>query len=430
MSDDTASASTASIRSFGRAQGGSYLQQRAAAFLPLLVGIWIFSGGFVFIEPSPYELMFLVVLPTALIAGLGLYKGTINLLNLMVIFVPFALIGAFQPKHLELLGSLIYVIVTIFLWFTAYFVANFVAESPTKHVRVIMKSYTAIAVIAALIGTFAYLGIMPGKEMFLRYGRARATFNDSNVYGPFLILPAIFALQRLFLLTGKRQIISGFVYLILFVGVFVSFSRGAWGHLAFSSMLLYGLIYVLEAKARDKVRMLLIAIIGLVGLTVVMMALLSIDSVRDLFLQRFSVTQDYDTGSTGRFGRVAYALELALSHPWGLGPFEFSTLRISEEPHNTYVKVLLTYGWMGGLMYFALVGSTIWRCLKRLTVPSPSRLLLLPLFCTYISLVIESAIIDTDHWRHFFLITGMIWGVTTLYRTPNNAPESRQEALV
>jgi hypothetical protein len=31
-------------------------------------------------------------------------------------------------------------------------------------------------------------------------------------------------------------------------------------------------------------------------------------------------------------------------------------------------------------------------------------------------LVLESAIIDTDHWRHWFLLVGLIWGVSAAAR--------------
>lgn len=430
MSVSSTAASTNAYTASGSSLGSQYIRERAAALLPSLVAVWIFSGGLVFVEPSPYEVMFLLVLPMAIVAGFGLYRSTINLLNMLLLFAPFAIIGAFQPKYFELSKTLIYVIVTIFLWFTAYFVANYVADSPTKRMRGIVKAYTVIAILASLIGITAYLGILPGRDLFLRYGRARATFNDPNVYGPFLMLPAMFALQRVFLLKGTRQFIPAIIYVILFVGVFVSFSRAAWGHLALSSVILYVSVFLLEARAQDKVRMLLLAIIGTVGLMFVLAFLLSIEAVRDLFLQRFSINQNYDTGSTGRFGRIFYALELALSHPWGLGPFEFTQLRIVEAPHNTYIKVILSYGWMGGLLYISLIGATLYRCLKYIFISSPNRFLLLPLFATYVPLILESAIIDTDHWRHFFLITGLIWGVTTCYTRPNDAPRTKKEAIV
>jgi O-antigen ligase len=229
----------------------------------------------------------------------------------------------------------------------------------------------------------------------------------------------MFALQRVMLGRGKVQFYAAIVYMILFVGVFASFSRAAWGHLALSSLLVLALCFWLEAAARDKVRILIMAIVGAGMMVVALAGLLSIPSVSALFEVRAS-GQNYDEGETGRFGRQGYAFELALANPLGLGPGEFRNLRVREEPHNVYVSVLHVYGWGGGAMYYLMVILTLWRGVAALTVKSRYRLLMIPLMSTYVMLVGESAIIDTDHWRHYFLLVGLIWGVASAI---NNDPD-------
>lgn len=411
-------------------RGAAYLRSRATMLLPWLVGFWMFSGGVVMFEPSPYEFVFLLVLPVALFAGMPLYKGTLNLFNLMALFLPFSLIAALQVHYSSYTKSFIYMAVTFFLFLTTYFAANYVAASPNKRMRQMMNAYLAIAVIVALIGLLAYLGLIPGRDLFLRYERAKATFKDPNVYGPFLILPAMFALQRILLLRGKAAILASLVYVILFLGVFASFSRAAWGHFVFSSGLVFVLVYAMEATAKDKVRMMVIALVGVAAVLGLLALLLSIDSVRELFLLRFSLEQNYDSGSTGRFGRQAYAFGLALANPWGIGPDEFRHLRISEEPHNLYVNVFLVYGWGGGAAFISLMFMTLWRALKHLFLPSPNRLLLVPLFSVYLALMLESAIIDSDHWRHLYLVMGLIWGVTTRYWAWDQPDRSRARTVI
>lgn len=405
------------------------MQHLASVSLPLLMMGWMFSGGFVFIEPSPYELAFVMVLPVMILAGIKLYRGNLNLLNTLIFFMPFAFIGAWQVTHMTLLRGTIYVVVTMFLWLTAFFVANYVTQAPQKHMKILMRGYTAVAVLVTLVGTLAYLGLMPGRDLFLLYGRVKATFQDPNVFGPFLILPAMFALQRMFLTTGKSAFIAAAIFGILSLGVFVSFSRAAWGALALSSLLVFAACFLLESTRRDRHRMMLLAFgaigVGILGLA----ALLSIDSIAALFADRASVVQNYDSGPTGRFGRQAFAFELALAHPWGIGPLEFENLRVSEEPHNTYVKVLLTYGWFGGLAYFALVWMTLRKGFAALRQPTSMRLLMIPLMATFIPLVIESAIIDTDHWRHYFLVAGMIWGVASVSAS-HSATLDRRASLI
>jgi len=399
------------------------------AFLAVFVFLWIFSGGFVFIEPSPYEVMFLLVLPLAPLAGVGLHRGTMPVFTLLALFVPFALIAAFQVQHSEVWEAMLYSGVTVFLWFTGYFAANYVADAPQKHMRLIIRAYTAVAVISALVGTLAYLGLMPKADFFVLYGRAKALFKDPNVFAPFLILPAMFALQRIFLGNFRQVIVGGLVFGILFVGVFVSFSRAGWGYLAFSSLLTFALVFVLEANARDKLKMLIMAFAGIAVLATVLIGLLSIPSVSRLFEERASLNQSYDEGATGRFGRQAYAFELALENPLGIGPLEFRNLRIVEEPHDTYVNVLHAYGWGGGVCMIALIVMTLWKGGNALTRAGPRRLLLVPVMATYIPLVLQAAIIDIDHWRHFYLLAGLVWGLSAA--APQRfAPLPRSRALI
>jgi len=390
--------------------GRRWFRTLAQNALAISVAVWIFSGGFVLVEPSPYEVMFVITFAIALVGGLKLHRGTLPLLYVILAFTPFALISVFFMRYQEVSAGLLFNLVTIFLLVTSYFVANFVAQAPARHMRLITGPYIAIALIAAIVGTLAYVGLLPGENVFLLFGRAKAFFKDPNVYGPFLIFPAMVVLQRALLGNGREMAWNGLAYLILFIGIFVSFSRGAWGHLAASTALVFFMVFALEATARQQVRLLLIAIGGVMALALALAALLSIPDVAEFFLQRFSI-QSYDTGETGRFGRTWYTLELAISNPWGIGPLEYSFMRISEQPHNTYANVMLTYGWGGAFAYFALVGWTFVVGARAIVLPCANRLLLIPVFATFVPMILLSAIIDTDHWRHWFLITGLVWGL-------------------
>jgi len=395
--------------------GRAWLRSRAGTLLDRLGVIWVVSGAFVATEPSPYELTFILVLALAMLGGFGLHRSTLGLLLLLTCFIPFGLIAAFQVKYTPLGESLVYLAVTIFLLFTAYFVANFVADAPQRRIRLVVWAYIAAAALSALAGLMGYLDLVPGANALTLYGRAKALFKDPNVYGPFLVLPAMYLLQRVLLATGRRQLLAGALFGLLFVGVFVSFSRAAWGHLAASGVLVFVLVFIFEAQTRDRVRMILVGMAGALALLIALAGLLAIPQVGELFETRASA-QSYDEGATGRFGRQAFAFDLALSHPLGLGPLEFRNTRVEEEPHNTYVNVFLSYGWGGGLAMVLLIATTIWRGTRFVVRPSPNRLLLIPLISTFGILSIEAAIIDLDHWRHFYLLAGLIWGVTAAYQ--------------
>lgn len=409
--------------------GLAVLRVWAGPWLNRLVAFWIFCGAVVAFEPSPYELTFLAVLPVAVLAGIGLYRSTLGMLALLVGFTGFALIACFQVRITPLSHALLFSIVTVFLMVTSYFLANFVAEHTVRRMRLIMGAYTAAALMAAGIGTTAYLGLLPGADLFLLYGRAKAMFNDPNVYGPFLVLPAMFALQRILLGRGWQAAFAAAIYLALFIGVFASFSRAAWGHFALSSIIVLGLVFFLEAGARDKVRIMIMSLAGVLVLIVALGGLLSIPAVGELFETRAS-SQNYDSGETGRFGRQGYAFELALENPLGIGPGEFNKLRIIEEPHNVYVSVLHVYGWGGGFLFYVLIAATLWKGFAALLRPSPYRLMAIPLFATFTMLAGESAIIDSDHWRHLYLIIGLIWGIATAIGNDRRRTAPREDMLV
>lgn len=413
----------------GRAAGAEYIQARARAWLPWMVAAWVFSGGIILFEPSFYELLFMPVLGLAILAGLRLYRSTLPLLVITLAFVPFSLIAAFQVRNIPLTQAFIFAIVTIFLLLTSYFTANYVAIDTQRRVKQIVIAYAAIAVVSSVVGVLGYLHLIPGGDIFLRYGRVKAMFKDPNVFGPFVILPAIYALQKVLLTRDlRRMLIGGAVFMAIFVGVFASFSRAAWGGFAAAALLCFLLVFLLEAGIRDKVRLLLLGLAGGAMLIVALAGIISTPAFNSLFEERAAVTQSYDTGETGRLGRQGYAFDLALQNPWGLGPMEFGTLEISEAPHNTFVTVFHHYGWGGGLAYYLLIALTLWRGFWGLRFKA-TRLLLIPLLATFVPLVVEALIIDIDHWRHYFLLVGLIWGVTTFNAADRPRPP-REAALI
>ncbi|WP_029040212.1 O-antigen ligase family protein [Cucumibacter marinus] len=411
---------TGDIDGFSR---GEVIAGYGRRFLRFMLPIWIFAGGFVIFEPSPYEFAFLGVLAAVFMAGVSIHYRTRGFVPFLFVFVPSSLLAVTQIRFGAMSDALVYTAVTLFLLITSFVVANVVAEAPAAMMRRIFNAYIASALLLSIIGTLAYLGFLPGEDVFLKFGRAKATFKDPNVYGPFLMLPAAAVLQRILIGRMRGFLFNAAILAVLFVGIFVSFSRGAWVHFAVTALLVVLLTFTLEAGARIKVRIAYLSIAGAIGLVVITAGLLSIDSVRELFEVRASVVQDYDSGVFGRFGRQLYALELIRTHPFGIGPLQFRHLRIVEEPHNTYANVFLTYGWLGGAAFVWLIWATLMRAVKSLAIPSPNRILMIPLFATYLPLIGEAAIIDIDHWRHLFLIIGLIWGVAAGYDRVERRPQ-------
>ena len=131
-----------------------------------------------------------------------------------------------------------------------------------------------------------------------------------------------------------------------------------------------------------------------------------------MFQERAQLIQSYDVGAGGRFRLQELALTALLNFPNGMGPFEFARVHGLQQ-HNVYLQAFLVYGWFGGLAYVMLLLATFWMALRTVFTRTPWQPYLITAFAVFAGEVIEGFVIDTDHWRHFFLMLGMIWGLGT-----------------
>ena len=203
--------------------------------------------------------------------------------------------------------------------------------------------------------------------------------------------------------------------LVILAALFLSFSRGAWGQFLFAALLMMGLTFITSRSANERVRIALVAILGALVIVVFVAALLSIGKVADLFSVRASLDQSYDLGRFGRFGRYSLGAELALDHPLGLGPLQFPHF-LPEAPHNVYLNAFMSGGWLAGFAYLTLTAVTLVMGLRYPFVATPWRATYHAVYAAYLGMAVESAIIDSDHWRHYFLILGVLWGLMSVTR--------------
>lgn len=390
--------------------------------------LWLtgFAGAIVFMEPSPYEVTSLLTIFVFVCTGLTLRPGLLPLFVLLLLYNTGFSIAVLQVTDQS--KPTTWVAISWYLSLTAVFFAAMLLQNTEERLSLLMRGTTMAALLASVVAILSYFRLLgAASDWFLLYDRAHATFNDPNVLGAFLILPSLLALQRI--LNGKfTDAVRASVLLGLFsIAVLLSFSRGAWGQLVFTAMLLMFFTFVTSRSQTERARIILISIAGILLIVLILAALLSIDRVAELFKQRAVLEQSYDAGPLGRFGRYALGAEIALDHPFGIGPLQFSKL-FPEDPHNTYLNTFLSGGWLTGFAYMTLVFSTLVRGLRYVFVATPWRRTYIAVYCAFVGTVVESAIIDIDHWRHFFLITGVVWGLMTVsqpYRRPRRAHVSQ-----
>lgn len=373
--------------------------------------LWLtgFAGAFVFIEPSPYEVVALATMLLFAVTGMSLRPAVAPLILLLVLLnIGYAMAVvqvSDQPK------TVTWVLISVFLATTAIFYAAMLGANSEARLDWLLRGYLAGGLIAALVGIASYFRLLGGgSDLFLLYDRARGTFNDPNVLGAFLVLPGLLVFQRV--LAGRLSAVigNGMLLLMLTTALLLSFSRAAWGEFAGASLALMGLTFVTSRSPGERLRIVLIAIAGVLAIAVIVAVLLSISQVADLFKVRASLEQGYDVGHFGRFGRYSLGADLALDRPFGIGPLQFSRFFI-EDPHNTFLNAFMSGGWLGGFAYLTLTLVTIVMGLRFVLVATPWRSTYQAVYVAYLGAASESAIIDIDHWRHYFLILGVLWGL-------------------
>lgn len=385
------------------------------ASLHTLVRLGVFIGvatsGVVFSEPAPVDLVMMALIVVLPIAGLQTYTGGMTLQMLLWLGCG---AGALLASGMSLEGgdSAKHTLISFYLYGLFLVLAAFVANRPDRHTRLILNAWVLGALIAAAAGLIGYFRLLPGAfELFTKFGRAAGTFKDPNVLGPFLVPAVLYIAHRVLHHETRWLALDLGGALVLVAAVLLSFSRGAWINLGLALAVYGALTFVTLASAADRARLVLVTLIGLAVAAVALFAVLQIDAVAALLAERSALTHGYDVGPEGRFGGQEKAMALLMANPLGLGAKQFALHYHSEDVHNVYLSMFLNAGWLGGLLYIAALATTLWAGRSHVLKATPTRPLFLIAFAALIGHLVEGMVIDTDHWRHFYLLLALVWGL-------------------
>ncbi len=415
------------IQTIEAAQGESAWDERNSVRRLALVLVWltVASGAVVFSEPAPVD-----VLSMGLIVGLplvGLIAPTPMLWGALAVWLVCGA-GAFvaSAQSLQLDRSLTHSAISIYLYAMFFVMAAFVAKRPMANVRLILDAYLWAAFVGAVAGVVGYFNLLPGAaDLFTRFGRAAGTFKDPNVYGAFLAPALIYALHRLLTCDARRTLLPGVMLAFLAFGVLLSFSRGAWFNSAVGAAIYLYFSVMFAASEAQRTKIIALGAVALTAVAACLAVASQIDEVGELLSQRAALTQDYDEGPHGRFGGQAKAKQLIVESPLGIGALEFGKWIHHEDVHNVYLSMFLNAGWIGGLVFAAMLLATIVLGLAHALKARQTRPLFLVAYAAFVATALEGFIVDIDHWRHFYLLMAMVWGVMAAERVPVAAAITR-----
>ena len=377
-------------------------------FVDLTFALFILCGMIAIVEPSPYDLVSLITIPLWFVGGFRISRA---LVPFMALIFTYNLGGflALIPWWNEPDPTL-FMYQSLYLAITAVFFAMYFGEHTQERGELCLKAFTLSTLICAVLGIVGYFDAGGLGEYFSKYGRASGTFKDPNVFGSYLVMGGLYLVHNIVQGRTRHLLLSLLMLLVISAGVLLSFSRGSWGAFVIGIVLTVGLAYATAQTPAMRWRITWMTMLA-VGLAVLgLMALLSLDSTREFFIQRAAVTQEYDGGETGRFGNQLRSLPMLLDRPNGFGPLHFRLI-FDLEPHNSYINSFASYGWLGGFSFFLLVGITTFVGFRLCLLRTPFQQLAQVFWPSLLVFLIQGLQIDIDHWRHVYLMLGAVWGL-------------------
>ncbi len=355
----------------------------------------------VWIQPGPPDIVFAVVFAVAAATGkLRLQRLPLSVGILVSAFVFLNLLSAafvVDPPVAER-----YFAITLYLAIFSVWLADYL-DSATRARRLLIGLLITGGLTAAASSLALYVPGFPFANTLTGAQRAKGLFHDPNIFGPFVLVLALFVLEELLQprLLRLRPPAKFALLLALGSGVLFSFSRAAWLNAAVAVFAMLVVFSLRHGGGRKAMAILVTLIAALAAL-----ALFVSVSGSASFLSDRARLQSYDTS---RFSAQETGLRLVAAYPFGVGPGQFESY-VPVSAHSTYVRALAEQGVLGLAAILALIVVTLVLAgrnavLGRDTFGLGSAALL----GAWCGLVANSAFVDTLHWRHLWLVAALIW---------------------
>ncbi len=371
-----------------------------------------------FIEPSPYEFFFFLLIPVALLNGFAVTRTTVALFFILfaiVVAQVVSLIPYIEHRAVDkTLTPSMYTVYTVYLYASAVLFAVIFSHDTSARVGLALKAYAFSCVFAGCWGILSFVNFMGIGDREPIEGRIAGPFKDPNVLGSYCIMGVLFLTQSL-LLSRKHTLWKLVALGLAFVGgTFFSMSRGSLGAMMLGWMFLLTTTWLTsqrEVRRRIVFGLSVAGVLAMIGVGVILTSSNMVENIT----QRAQVTQEYDGGETGRFGNQRRSLNMLIERPFGIGPLRFPVY-YQLQPHNSYIGAFSDAGWVGGFGFIILVISTSFLGIRMALTKSPFMRPAQVVTPAALGFFLQALQIDIDHWRFVFLMIGAIWGMESARR--------------
>lgn len=355
-------------------------------------------------QPGPPDMVFLVVLAVAVATGrFHLQRLPLSVGALVAAFVFLNILSATFVVDVPTAER--YFAITLYLAAFSVWLAGYVDS--TERARRVLVAMLITGVATATAACLAlYLPGIPLTNRMTGAQRAQGLFHDPNIFGPYMLMLALFVLEELLQprLLRVRTSLKFAMLLALGAATLFSFSRAAWLNAAVGVFAMF-VVFALRRGGGQKAMVILVTLLAALAALAVFVSL----SGSANFLSERARLQSYDTS---RFSAQESGLHLVAAYPFGIGPGQFESY-VPVSAHSTYIRALAEQGVLGLVTILALILTTLVLAGRNAVIGRDTygigSAALLGAWC---GLVANSAFVDTLHWRHFWILAGLIWAGT------------------
>lgn len=375
-------------------------------WLTLVLGLTVGVSFFVRIEPAPTDLMF-VGMTCLLFTSQRFYLPRLDVICWLGITL--FIVGDFlslTQAHLDFPKALKFWAISFYLQISFVVYAGLLHRGGSQSLTVILRFYYIAAIAACLFSMLGLFNLVPGSLVYRDASNTRltGTFKDPNVMAPFLVPACLIAMYNV--LNRRKLLINVAMLLLLCFCVVASFSRAGLINLGVA----VGSYFLLRCLATgDMRRFVTLSVVGLIGsVTLGLLAFLMLNyfGLLDVLKQR-STMQSYDVR---RFQTFTSAFETFWSKPLGIGPAQ-SSIVFRKQVHCVYLGILSEGGIIAFAGFVLMLLSTIYRSLLLSIRSQCNREIYILIVACLLGQLVNCLVINSQHWRHFFLVLALPWGI-------------------
>lgn len=382
---------------------------KKVVFYPNLVGFAIATGCIVYIEPPPYDILISILFVVGFLFSLiRLPRKASKPLIFLWIFILGNILSLFFASHFY--EGVRHFLITLYLIMNWVFFVSFLNSYKEKGLTILANGYTVAAIISGIGGILSYF---KGFGHITRYSdtfRSAFGFKDPNVFGPFLIFIAILSLERAIYCSNRTRYIFLLIFMINSIGVFLSFSRGAWLNFTVS-LFMFLLLHLFFIKGkRRRIRILLYLFIIIFMLIIVLNYIFHFQKVSEAF----SLRARFQPHDISRFQVQRYSYKDSINYPLGIGPLQTKYIYgaiYGTSTHDLFGGILIENGFVSCMAFILFWIITMHQAykLKDKHIKSLGYVFLV-VFSVILGHTINSFFVGSLHWRHLWLLVAIPWG--------------------